>query len=258
MGAALPTASRLRCGLRRRSERGMKVVVAEDDPQQQAFLVELVLELRPTWQVVARVDSVAQVVQAVAQHKPDLLMLDIHMKDSDEPSWLGALSGNTAVIFTTGDASFAVDAFDVAAVDYLLKPITRERLAKAFDKLYKRAIESRAPGRPPVLPLATITAARGTDMVVYQTSEIYYFQADNKYTRVVMADQEGLVRTPIAEFEQLLDGKFFKRIHRSTLLNFRFVERVRRDDMGRLRVKLYGMTEELTVSKPYELQFKVM
>ncbi|QHI99555.1 response regulator [Xylophilus rhododendri] len=236
----------------------MKVIVAEDDLLQQAHVVGLIQELRPSWQIVARVDSVAQVVQAVAQHKPDVLLLDIHMKDSDEPSWLGALSGNMAVIFTTGDPSFAVSAFDVAAVDYVLKPVTRGRLERALDRLYKRAVESTLPGRPPVLPLATITAARGTDMVVYQTCEIYYFQADNKYTRVVMADQEGLVRTPIAEFEQLLDGKFFKRIHRSTLLNFRFVERVRRDDMGRLRVKLFGMSEELTVSKPYEPQFRVM
>lgn len=236
----------------------MKVVVAEDDPLQQAHVVALIHELRPAWQVVARVDSVAQVVQAVAQHKPDLLLLDIHMKDSDEPSWLNALSGNMAVIFTTGDPSFAVDAFEVAAVDYVLKPLTRDRLSRAFDRLYNRPAEGRVATRPPSMPLATITAARGTDMVVYQTSEIHYLQADNKYTRVVMADQEGLVRTPIAEFEQLLDEKFFKRIHRSTLLNFRFVERVRRDDMGRLRVKLYGMSEELTVSKPYELQFRVM
>lgn len=236
----------------------MKVVVAEDDPLQQAHVVALLHELRPAWQVVARVDSVAQVVQAVAQHKPDLLLLDIHMKDSDEPSWLNALSGNMAVIFTTGDPSFAVDAFEVAAVDYVLKPLTRDRLSRAFDRLYNRPADARATARQPSMPLATITAARGTDMVVYQTSEIHYLQADNKYTRVVMADQEGLVRTPIAEFEQLLDEKFFKRIHRSTLLNFRFVERVRRDDMGRLRVKLYGMSEELTVSKPYELQFRVM
>jgi len=236
----------------------MKVIVAEDDLLQQAHVVDLIHELRPTWQVVAKVDSVAQVVQAVAVHKPELLLLDIHMKDSDEPSWLGALSGNMAVIFTTGDPTFAVSAFEVAAVDYVLKPLTRDRLSRAFDRLYKRGNDTRTAARPSVLPLATITAARGTDMVVYQTSEIYYFQADNKYTRVVMADQEGLVRTPIAEFEQLLDTKFFKRIHRSTLLNFRFVERVRRDDMGRLRVKLYGMVEELTVSKPYELQFRVM
>lgn len=237
----------------------MKVIVAEDDPAQQAHLVELIHELRPAWQVVAKADSVFQVVQAVAQHKPELLLLDIHMKDSDEPSWLGALAGNMAVIFITGDPSFAVDAFEVAAVDYVLKPITRERLSRAFDRLYARASDGRvAAARLPILPLATITAARGSDMVVYQTSEIYYFQADNKYTRVVMADQEGLVRTPIAEFEQLLDVKFFKRIHRSTLLNFRFVERVRRDDLGRMRVKLFGMPEELTVSKPYELQFKVM
>jgi len=236
----------------------MKVIVAEDDLLQQAHVVELIRELRPAWQVVARVDSVAQVVQAVAQHKPELLLLDIHMKDSDEPSWLGALSGNMSVIFTTGDPSFAVSAFEVAAVDYVLKPLTRERLSRAFDRLYKGGNDPRAAARPAFLPLATITAARGSDMVVYQTAEIYYFQADNKYTRVVMADQEGLVRTPIAEFEQLLDNKFFKRIHRSTLLNFRFVEKVRRDSMGRLRVKLFGMTEELTVSKPYELQFRVM
>jgi DNA-binding LytR/AlgR family response regulator len=95
----------------------MKVIVAEDDLLQQAHVVDLIRELRPAWQVVARVDSVAQVVQAVAQHKPELLLLDIHMKDSDEPSWLGALAGNMSVIFTTGDPSFAVSAFEVAAVD---------------------------------------------------------------------------------------------------------------------------------------------
>ena len=243
----------------------LRVVIAEDDSAQLDQLVRMVGELKSSWRIVATAQDARTVLQAVDDHAPDLLILDIHLPDASGLDWAKALPSGLDVIFVTGDPDFAVQAFESAAVDYVLKPLSPRRLKMALDRVPGQA--SRAarslggPDAPPGSPAATstwITAARGQDTLVVATDEIFYLQSDQKYTRVVTASADALVRTGITELQKRLSPSLFVRIHRSVIVNLRFVESAKRDALGRLRVHLRGRPETLTVSKPYEQVFRTL
>lgn len=233
----------------------MDVVVGEDDPVQRERLARMITLLRPEWTQVAHVSSADGVLAAVADFQPDVLLLDIHLGDAD-PRWIRRLPKDTVIIFITGDPALAVDAFDISAVDYLMKPLLHSRLEKAFQQAETRLREL-ASNNASLTALQTVVAARGAELVMFHVEDLCYLQSDNKYTRLVSVAQEGLVRTTIAEFERRLDPRYFKRIHRGTLVNLRLVQRVWRDDTGRLRVQLPSFGEDLQVSRTFESVFRV-
>jgi len=236
----------------------MDVVVGEDDPIQRERVSRMIGGLRPAWRQVAHAGTAAGVLAALDDLHPHVLVLDIHL-DGEDPRWIRRLPPDIAVIFTTVDASMAVDAFELAAADYVLKPLQPNRLDKAFERAEARLREMGNRQTATEQPtLATVVAARGADLVLFQSEDICYLQADNKYTRIVSAMQEGLVRTTIAEFERRLDPRYFKRIHRSTLLNVRMAQRIWRDELGRLRVRLPSAGSDLYVSRAYESVFRVL
>ncbi|MCZ2498652.1 response regulator [Xylophilus sp. Kf1] len=233
----------------------MDVVVGEDDLVQRERLARMVALLRPEWTQVAHVSSADGVIAALADFRPDILLLDIHL-GSEDPGWIRRLPRDVVIIFITGDPTLAVDAFDLAAVDYLVKPLLHARLEKAFQRAERRLVE-RIGDRGPPAALQTVVAARGSELVMFHVDEICYLQSDNKYTRLVSATQNGLARTSIAQFERRLDPRFFKRIHRGTLVNLRQVQRVWRDETGRLRVQLPCPGDDLQVSRTFESVFRV-
>ena len=218
----------------------------------------MISRLRPEWTQVAHAASAEGVMAAIADLHPQVLVLDIHLEGCD-PRWIRQLPPDSAVVFTTVDPTLAVDAFQIAAADYVLKPLVPARMDRAFERVESRLREIGL--RPPpdeMSPLATVVAARGVDLVLFQADDICYLQADNKYTRVVSIEQEGLVRTTIAEFERRLDRRYFKRIHRGTLINVRMAQRIWRDELGRLRVRMPCPGSDLYVSRPYESVFRVL
>lgn len=236
----------------------MDVVVGEDDPIQRERVVRMISRLRPAWRQVAQAGTADGVLAALEDLQPHILVLDIHL-DGEDPRWIRRLPSGVAVIFTTVDPSMAVDAFDVSAADYVLKPLEPSRLDRAFERAELRLRELDSHAAPPdTTPLATVVAARGSDLVLFDADDICYLQADNKYTRVVSRTQEGLARTTIAEFERRLDPRYFKRIHRGTLLNLRMAQRIWRDELGRLRVGLPCPGSDLYISRPYEGVFQVL
>ena len=236
----------------------MDVVVGEDDPVQRERLVRMISRLRPQWTQVAHTATSEGVLAAVAEWRPQVLVLDIHLRDCD-PRWIRRLPGDAAVVFTTVDPTLAVDAFQIAAADYVLKPLAPSRMNQAFERAEARLREiGFRMSNVESAPLTTVVAAQGNELVLFQPDDICYLQADNKYTRVVSVEQEGWVRTTIAEFERRLDARFFKRIHRSTLLNLRMARRIWRDELGRLRVRLPCAGADLQVSRAFEAVFKVM
>lgn len=236
----------------------MDVVVGEDDPVQRDHLIRMIAQLKPDWTQVAHASTSSGVLAAIAELRPQVLVLDIHM-DGEDPRWVRRLPVGVTTVFTTADPSMAVEAFDLSAADYVVKPLYLPRMEKALERAEARVRESgiELPGDPSS-PLATVVAARGGELVLFQADEICYLQADNKYTRIVSAEQQGLVRTTISEFERRLDPRFFKRIHRSTLLNVRKAQRIWRDELGRLRVRLPCAGTDLHVSRPFESVFRVL
>ncbi|MBQ0937788.1 LytR/AlgR family response regulator transcription factor [Ideonella paludis] len=257
----------------------VRVLVAEDDPVQLEALAQWVVQLKPHWSVVAQVGSVDGVRQAIDSLAPDLLILDIHLPGVDDLNWLSQLNYNAPAIFVTGDAGFAIEAFDRSAVDYLLKPVTMRRLKAALDKVDARGVAVRAPARL-VVPeteqassvrgsvdsepgfsaahAGWLTVAKGQDLMLVAPEEIVYLQADQKYTRVVTERGEGLVRTGITELLGRLDEKFFARVHRSVVVNIRHVAAVKRNTLGFMEVHLRGRSEVLKVSKSFQQVFRML
>ena len=159
-------------------------------------------------------------------------------------------------------------AFEEGAVDYVMKPFSAARLATTVSRL-KAKVESAPADLDGILKLLAdrsaprdfvrwITASQGDDLRLITVDEICYFQADNKYTLVVTAQQESLIRRPIKELIEELDPAMFWQIHRGTLVNVNAIAGVSRDIGGHLRVKLKTRKETLPVSDPYVHRFKQM
>jgi DNA-binding LytR/AlgR family response regulator len=181
-------------------------------------------------------------------------------------------SPRTQVVFVTAYDQYAVQAFEHGAVDYLLKPVTRERLDATVQRLQARTqpsapdvavldalLQRLAPSaRPAAAPLAWVTASTGRETRLILIDDVAYFRADHKYTVVMTAEGEALLRTPLRELLGVLDPAVFKQIHRSTIVNLKAVASVIRDDTGKGQLKLRNRPELLTVSQPFMGLFKGM
>jgi DNA-binding LytR/AlgR family response regulator len=180
----------------------------------------------------------------------------------------------TQIVFVTAYNQYAIDAFDRGAVDYLLKPIVPDRLEATVKRLKARIasgvleaqhlaeIVDQLRGKLPVAsknpPLVWITASAGKETRLIMVDDVAYFQADNKYTVVMTAEGESLVRTPIRELLDALDPAIFKQVHRSTIVNMKAVSSITRDESGRGLLRLKGRPETLPVSLTFMPLFKNM
>ncbi len=162
-----------------------------------------------------------------------------------------------------------MQAFETGAVDYILKPATDERLVLTIERLKSRLaspphdlkailarIGTHASGRKE--RLQWIKANIGQNLRLIPVAEVLFFQSDEKYTRVVTADAEALIKTPIRELLDGLDPEVFWQIHRSTLVNAAAIAGVTRDFRGQAHVKIKGRDESLVVSRIYSHLFKQM
>jgi DNA-binding LytR/AlgR family response regulator len=180
----------------------------------------------------------------------------------------------TQIVFVTAYDQYAIDAFERGAIDYLLKPIAPDRLDETVRRLQARVQAGRidpatlaallrtlsvAPAKvTDKPPLAWITASTGRDTRLILVDDVVYFRADHKYTTVVTADGEALVRTPIRDLLAVLDPVTFKQIHRSTIVNMKAVASVSRDDTGKGLLRLRQRPETLAVSQPFMTLFRNM
>ena len=176
-------------------------------------------------------------------------------------------------MFVTAYNQYAVDAFERGAVDYLLKPIAPDRLAAtvarikaraasgASDPSARAAVTEQLRGNLPSAqdsPLECITASVGKETRLILVEDIAYFQADNKYTVVMTAEGEALIRKPIRDLLDVLDAAIFKQIHRSTIVNMKAIASIARDESGRGTLRLRNRQETLPVSLTFMSLFKNM
>ena len=251
-------------------------VIAEDEELLRAALSSLLKEAWPQLQIVAECEDGASALESIVELQPDVAFLDIRMPGLtgiEVARGLADASPRTQVVFVTAYDQYAIDAFEQGAIDYLLKPITRERLLATVQRIQARAaaghpdgatleallrhLSARAmPSSKP--PLVWITASAGKDTRLIMVDDVAYFQADNKYTTVMTAEGESLLRTPLRELLDSLDQTTFKQIHRSTIVNLKAIAGIARDDSGRGPVRLKARPETLTVSVPYMALFKHM
>ncbi|MBS0225916.1 MAG: response regulator transcription factor [Proteobacteria bacterium] len=250
-------------------------IVAEDETLLRHALVAELKRAWPALQIVAECEDGASAVEALAEHMPDIAFLDIRMPGLNglEVAALAAeASPRTRIVFVTAYDQYAIDAFERGAIDYLLKPVKPERLDATVARLQAQDASPDAATLAALLdklgalpnaagaiePLTWITASAGRETKLILVDDVAYFRADHKYTTVVTADGEAVLRTPLRELLPRLDGAHFKQIHRSTIVNLKAIAGIVRDDSGRGTVRLKQRPETLAVSLPFMALFKHM
>jgi DNA-binding LytR/AlgR family response regulator len=255
----------------------MKCIVAEDEDILRSELVSLLGEAWPDLEIVAACDDGGSALEAIDAHKPDIAFLDIRMPGLTGLEVAAAAtdaSPATQIVFVTAYNQYAIDAFDRGAVDYLLKPITRERLTATVRRVKSRIssggidkaalasiveqLRTSLPDEGRAEPFAWITASVGKETQLIMVEDVAYFKADDKYTVVMTATGEALIRKPIRELLDVLDPKVFKQVHRSTIVNMKAVAGITRDDSGRGTMRLRNRPETLAVSLTFMSLFKNM
>jgi DNA-binding LytR/AlgR family response regulator len=223
----------------------------------------------PELDIVATAADGVHATQLLERHHPDVLFLDIQMPGCSGLDVAKAASGRCHVVFVTGYDQHAVAAFEHGAVDYVMKPITAPRLSTACERVRERLITKPANLDALVARLADVVGGRrsylrwinvesGPNVRLVTVEEVSYFQADTKYTRLVTADRESLIRLSLKELVEALDPAEFWQIHRSIIVNVSAVAEVARDARGRTILHLKHRRETLQVSQPFTHLFRQM
>ncbi|WP_229260283.1 LytR/AlgR family response regulator transcription factor [Duganella alba] len=243
-------------------------------------------QLKTVWpelRVVARAANGIEALRMIDEEAPDVVFLDIRMPGLtglDVAAKLVESPKPPHIVFVTAYDQYAVEAFEHSAVDYLLKPANIERLEKTVGKLKARLKPSSgeaavpaaalqallaqlttggvAAPAPVAAPLQWIRASHGEETRLIPIDDVIYFQSNDKYTSVFVADGESLIRTPISKLREQLDEQQFWQIHRSVIVAARHVAGTRQDFRGRLMVQLKGRPEQLVVSRNYVDLFRGM
>jgi DNA-binding LytR/AlgR family response regulator len=246
-------------------------LVAEDESILREQLVEQLGALWPELTIVGEAADGVQALRMLGELTPDVLFLDIEMPGATGLEVARQASGRCHVVFVTAYDQHAVAAFDQGAVDYVLKPLSAARLFTAVSRLKQRIGQAPARidatlatlGAAPASsaarqPLRWINASVGQNLKLITVDEVAYFQADNKYTRVVTAEGEALIRKSLKELTDELDPQQFWQIHRSTVVNVSAIAGATRDFRGRLMLKLKNRSDQLLVSDTYTHLFRQM
>jgi DNA-binding LytR/AlgR family response regulator len=244
----------------------MRLLIADDEAPLRDWLARLVAEVAPGAEIVASVGDGDAALAAIEMLKPDAALLDIRMPGLSGLEVAARLRTPCRIVFITAYEEFAVQAFEQAAVDYLLKPVTAERLAKALERLPKALppsealLESLLARLAPAAPrsLRWLRAGQGDSVHMIDVDEVDRFEATDKYTTVHVGSRQWLIRTPLRELESQLDPDAFWRIHRGTVVRVAAIRQVRRDAMGRLWLELRSGEAPLPVSRSYAHRFRQM
>jgi DNA-binding LytR/AlgR family response regulator len=245
-------------------------VIAEDELPQRQELRALLAELWPELHVVAECEDGLAALDAIGQHRPQVAFLDIRMPGVSGLEVARAAGVDCQVIFITAYEEYALRAFDEGAVDYLLKPISRDRLSRAAERARARLnggthvnmaalidmVQAKlAPGNQGI---KWITAGVGNAVKMFSIDEVLFFQAQDKYTRVVTADSEGNIRTPLKDLLAALDSETFWQVHRSVIVRVSAIHTVEKGEDGKLHLSVRGHSEVLPVSSAFQHRFRGM
>lgn len=245
-------------------------LIADDEPALRGAMQRLLVEVWPGLSVVASVGSGAAAIEAIVKLRPDVAFLDIRMPPPSGLDIARRVGGEVAVVFVTAYEEHAVAAFEQAAVDYLVKPVTVPRLRRAVDRVRRRVggdgmlgVDGRLESlirqlSGPAAHLHWLRVGHGERVEIVAVDDVVFFRSDHKYTAAVTRDREHLVRMSIAELVERLDPERFWRVHRGGIVNVAAVESARRDVRGRYRLTLKGRPEMLTVSAGYRHLFRRM
>lgn len=263
-----------------------RALIAEDEPLLAAALQHELARAWPALHIAATVADGLTAAREALRLQPDVLFFDIRMPGQSgleaavelADAWDTTARPFPALVFVTAYDQYAVQAFEAQAVDYLLKPVQPARLEQTVRKL-QQALQQRATPAleqtlaqlrelvqapalgapaPAAARLEVIQASSGSQIHFVPVAEVLYFEAADKYVRVLTAEREHLIRTPLKELAAQLDPAEFWQVHRGTLVRAGAIDSAVRDESGRLHLRLRGRPERLAVSRLYAHLFKGM
>jgi DNA-binding LytR/AlgR family response regulator len=248
-------------------------VVADDERLMREQIIGRLKEAWPELSIVGEASNGNEAIALVQSEEPDVVFLDIRMPGLDGIQAARALAGRVHVVFVTAHDEYAISAFEHGAVDYLLKPPDPQRVALTCQRLRARLEQAPDPMHDLLAKLSErlgaggvkareymrwVQASVGPNLRMIPTSDILFFRAEDKYTRVQTTSFEALIRKPIKELIDELDPKEFWQIHRATVVRVDAVEQVSRNLRGNQVVHVKGSTEKLEVSRTFNHHFKQM
>jgi DNA-binding LytR/AlgR family response regulator len=246
----------------------MKAIIADDEHHLAENLRRRLATLWPELQIVAVLHDGMAAATALEEIKPDIAFLDIRMPGQSGLDAARTAASDCRVVFVTAFDDHAVQAFEQAAVDYLLKPVSDERLARCVERLKHRsevapdALLARLQqllamqNKPEPLRWLRIQVGQSVRMVAVE--EVCYFQSADKYTTVLTREAELLLRTPLKELISQLDAKHFWQVHRGTVVNARQIVSAHHDLLGKVSLSLRDRPEKVAVSRSYAHLFRQM
>jgi DNA-binding LytR/AlgR family response regulator len=246
-------------------------LIAEDEAPLARDLAVRLSAAWPELQIVATASNGLDALERIEELRPDIVFLDINMPGLTGLQVAQQLDPKPHIVFVTAYSEHAVEAFEREAVDYLLKPVQDERLQQTVARLKSRVkkqepaqdLESLLSGLLGKLPgqerfLKWIRAGVGNTIHNIAIEDVLYFEAEDKYTRVVTRTVESLVRIAISELEVQLDPALFQRVHRGTIVNLRAIKAIHKNELGALELVIDGRKETLAVSRAHAGAFRQM
>lgn len=211
-----------------------KVVIIDDEPLARSLVVEY-LEQHPSIEIAAECNDGFQGVKAIMQHKPDLIFLDIQMPKINGFEMLELLDSTPSVIFTTAFDEYAIKAFEANAIDYLLKPFSKERFDLAIQKWNEKKNTTSSEKNIQALLEKTnkqpdeknrIVVKNGSDIRIVPMADVMYIEAYDDYVKIFTKDTYYLKKKTMNYYEQVLDSSQFFRTHRSFIINLQELTKI--------------------------------
>lgn len=248
----------------------VRAIIADDEEALRDHLRKKLSVLWPGLEISGGAQDGGTALGMIRDLKPDIAFLDISMPGMSGIDVAKAAAGACLFVFVTAHDEFAVEAFEREAVDYLLKPVTDERLANTIRRLKERLAAASPPDVSAALErlsralpkapghLQWIRAQHKDGVRLIAVSDIYFFRATDKYTTVRIREGEFLIRKTLKELENELDPAQFWRVHRAAIANARLIQKVDRSIAGTRTIRFRDLPDTLTVSRAYVHLFKQM
>ncbi len=251
-----------------------KAIIADDEKELRTYLKSILSEIWPELMICGEAKNGKEALELVESKQPHIAFLDIRMPGFSGMEVARRIAGSCRIVFVTAFDQYAIEAFEREAVDYLLKPVSKDRLIQTVQRLKNQLDSSTEPparlaevveqvlskltGRGGANFLRWIKAQNKDTIRLIPVEEVDYFKAEDKYTLVLTKEGESLLKKSIKELAQELDPSQFWQIHRGTIVNVSKIDKVSRSLTGRGILKLKGRSEFLTVSRNYLHLFKQM
>jgi DNA-binding LytR/AlgR family response regulator len=252
----------------------VKAIIADDERELRTYLKSLLAEVWPELVICGEAKNGKEALALIETERPQIAFLDIKMPGLTGMDVAKKIVGVCRIVFVTAFNHYAVEAFEKEAVDYLLKPVSKERLIQTVQRLKNQMdsstepsarlaevveqVLSKLPGKAASDFLRWIKTQEKDSVRLIPVEEADYFKAEDKYTLVITKEGESLIKKSIKELIQELDPAQFWQIHRGTIVNIFRIDKVTRSLTGRGVLKLKGRPELLTVSRNYLHHFKQM